>query len=438
MDKHLDPNKSPDLLATSSSQVHGVKKINNLPVVIFLGVVMMMLIAIIFTIFSNDSSGGNNTSKDDAASGEVVDPNKLINSLIMDANGEPKKKKKYKDNISKKENETRQLRMVNEALKRNSSSYPIEDNTPMDTQSHTKIGLSEREKKLLEEERRLRKMKAAMLNDAILSETSIVKMGVDSSKRHSGEDGTDPDSPIGASMGILKEYLKASMNKPKEEIDIRNRNEKFIDTSKKSYSYTLHKKTKLVSKYELKTGAIIPGILLTGLNSELPGEILGQVSENVYDTATGYYMLIPQGTKIIGRYSSGVAYGQTRLLVVWNRLIFPDGQTYNLDAMLGTDKQGYSGFSDDVDNHYIKIFGSAFLLSMIGGDFMIVDGMLTFASGKAKSASNGVEKEESLIEKTGAKMIEKNMNIAPTITVRPGYKFNIFVNKDMILEPLEY
>ena len=112
-----------------------------------------------------------------------------------------------------------------------------------------------------------------------------------------------------------------------------------------------------------RLGRSSPGVMLTGVNSDLPGALIAQVSQNVYDTAHGAHLLIPQGSKLYGVYDSRVVYGQSRVLVAWNRLIFPDGSAVTLGAMPGADMSGYSGFHDQVDNHYWRIFGSAVLMS---------------------------------------------------------------------------
>jgi type IV secretion system protein VirB10 len=186
--------------------------------------------------------------------------------------------------------------------------------------------------------------------------------------------------------------------------------------------------------FELKTGTIVPGIMVTGVNSDLPGNIIAQVSQNVFDSATGKHLLVPQGSRIFGAYDSRVVYGQERVLVAWNRIIFPDGSAVTLGAMPGADMSGYAGFNDKVNNHYLRIFGSAFLMSMItGGMSYAVD-----------SASNSTEDNTSRMQdemasalaaqigQTTMRLLEKNLNIKPTIEIRPGYRFNIIVTKDVI------
>ena len=117
--------------------------------------------------------------------------------------------------------------------------------------------------------------------------------------------------------------------------------------------------------YTLRAGSVIPATLISGINSQLPGKIIGQVSQNVYDTATGKYLLFPQGSRLIGEYTSDVSYGQSRVMVAWQRVVFPDGKALDIGAMPGADGAGYSGATDQVDNHYLRIFGSALLMSGI-------------------------------------------------------------------------
>ncbi len=183
-----------------------------------------------------------------------------------------------------------------------------------------------------------------------------------------------------------------------------------------------------LGRHTLKTGTVIPGILVTGLNSDLPGALIGQVSQNVYDTATGRHLLIPQGAKLYGTYDSRISYGQNRALVAWDRIIFPDASTLELGRMQGSDGSGTSGFKDQVQNHYLKLFGQTFLLSAIQAlPAQISDTPTTIGAddefGKIAAAN---------YSKMGEKLIDKNLSIQPTIRIRPGYPFTIVVNRDIL------
>jgi len=184
------------------------------------------------------------------------------------------------------------------------------------------------------------------------------------------------------------------------------------------------------SPYELRAGFVIPGTLISGINSELPGQIMAQVAQNTYDTATGKYLLIPQGSRLVGAYSSNVAYGQARVLVAWQRIVFPDGKAMDIGAMTGADSAGYSGLTDQVNNHYFRLFASAFLLSGVtAGIAQSQPQQNTNASPTFETSMSQALGQQ--LGQVTAQLISKNMNIAPTLEIRPGYRFNIVVSKDM-------
>lgn len=187
------------------------------------------------------------------------------------------------------------------------------------------------------------------------------------------------------------------------------------------------------TKFELRAGGVIPGLMLSGINSDLPGSIVGQVSSNVYDTATGRYLLIPQFSKLFGTYSSQVVFGQKAVLVAWQRIQFPDGKVFDIGAMPGTDAAGYAGFRDQVDNHYGRIFGSALLMSLVTAGVAYSQDMNRPQGPYSQPTASG-ELQQALGQQLGqvtAQMITKNLNIAPTLEIRPGYRFNIVAVKDL-------
>ncbi len=202
------------------------------------------------------------------------------------------------------------------------------------------------------------------------------------------------------------------------------------------------------SRFILRTGSVIPGVLISGVNSELPGTIIAQVSQNVFDTPTGQYLLLPQGSRLVGAYSANVGYGQDRVFIAWQRIIFPDGRALDVGSQPGTDGGGYAGFADQVDNHYLRTFGSAILLSAVVGGVSYSQQLAQSvpAANANLSAStysnNGLQQNlsQSLGNVFGnviAQMIQKNLNVAPTIKIRPGYRFNILVVKDFEMTPYQ-
>lgn len=186
------------------------------------------------------------------------------------------------------------------------------------------------------------------------------------------------------------------------------------------------------SPYELKTGAVIPAILISGVNSDLPGCMIAQVSQTVYDSATGQYPLIPQGARLYGCYDSKVAYGQQRALVVWERLIYPDSSTLELGGMEGDDGAGYAGFKDKVNNHYLRLAGFGIMTSLFSAAFQLSQPQQTtntqvLSNQQVVAGSVGQE-----LSQLGAQVTQKNLNIQPTIEIRPGYRFVVMVNKDIV------
>lgn len=212
--------------------------------------------------------------------------------------------------------------------------------------------------------------------------------------------------------------------------------EDFFNTDLKELGYLTNRVVPQQSLYELKRGSVIPATLITGINSDLPGRITAQVSQNVYDSATGHRLLIPQGAKLFGRYDSKVSFGQSRILVVWTDLIFPDGSTLQIGGMAGTDAQGYGGFHDKVNNHYWRKFGSAALIALIGTG---IDASMPESSTLATRETASDAARRNFAESFGRvaeQTISRNLNVQPTLKIRPGYKFNVLVDQDIVFPGL--
>lgn len=218
--------------------------------------------------------------------------------------------------------------------------------------------------------------------------------------------------------------------------DPQGQNKSFIAENKTGDDGYLHALVEApIGKHELLAGSIIPAVLITALNSDLPGFVTAMVRQTVYDSLNHRVVVIPQGSKLIGRYSSDVAYGQTRALIAWNRLIFPDGGMIDLQGMSGTDGQGQSGFEDQVDNHYVKIFGSSILMSILGTAAQLSQPANNVPMTQPTPQQAAAASLATGLENTGNKMLEKNLSIQPTIKIRAGYLFNVMVNKTMIMPP---
>ena len=212
--------------------------------------------------------------------------------------------------------------------------------------------------------------------------------------------------------------------------------EAFFGRAEKDASWILPYSRTAGQPLELKTGAVIPGVMVTGINSDLPGNIIAQVSQNVFDTATGRQLLIPQGAKLFGVYDSRVIYGQERVLVAWNRLMFPDGSAVTLGAMPGSDMAGNAGYTDKVNNHYQRIFGLVIVMSMsTGGMSYSMDSL--DSGGDSDNPTRQDEMGSALASQLGQatlQLLQQNLNIKPTLEIQPGYQFNVIVTKDIVFQ----
>ncbi|NKL53441.1 TrbI/VirB10 family protein [Rhizobium leguminosarum] len=183
------------------------------------------------------------------------------------------------------------------------------------------------------------------------------------------------------------------------------------------------------SPFVLQAGAVIPAALITGIRSDLPGQITAQVTENVYDSPTGRLLLIPQGTRIIGQYDNNVQFGQRRALLVWNRLIFPNGRSIVLERQPGADTQGYAGIEDGVDYHrwdLAKAAGLSTLLA-VGTELAVSDEDRLVAAIR--------DGAQDTINDAGQQIIRRQLQVAPTLTIRPGFPVRVIVTRDLVLEP---
>jgi type IV secretion system protein VirB10 len=189
------------------------------------------------------------------------------------------------------------------------------------------------------------------------------------------------------------------------------------------------------SPYQVMAGTVIAGALITGIKSDLPGDVIATVTEPVYDTATGKFLLIPQGSRILGKYNSQVSYGQSRVQVVWNRIILPDTSSLTLDNLVGTDPAGHAGLEDDVDYHWGRIVAGAALTTLLGIGAELAapenrqDGNRIVIAGRDSAQDS--------INQVGQELTRRNMNIQPTLTARPGLPVRVLVARDLVLRPYQ-
>jgi type IV secretion system protein VirB10 len=203
----------------------------------------------------------------------------------------------------------------------------------------------------------------------------------------------------------------------------------FLNAAADRRTVTPDRVTPPASPFVLQAGAVISAALITGIRSDLPGQIIAQVTEPIYDGPTGRILLVPQGTRIIGQYDNNVQYGQRRVLLVWNRLIMPNGRSIVLERQPGTDTQGYAGLEDGVDYHWwdlAKAAGLSTLLS-VGAELAVDD-----QDRLLRAIRNG---GQDTINDAGQQIVRRQLNVAPTLTIRPGFPVRIVVTRDLVLEP---
>ena len=183
------------------------------------------------------------------------------------------------------------------------------------------------------------------------------------------------------------------------------------------------------SPFVLQAGAVIPAALITGIRSDLPGQITAQVTENIYDSPTGRILLVPQGTRIIGQYDNNVQFGQRRVLLVWNRLIMPNGRSIGLERQPGADTQGYAGLEDGVDYHWWDLAKAAGLSTLlaVGAELAVND-----ENRLLRAIRTG---GQDTINDAGQQIVRRQLNVAPTLTIRPGFPVRIIVTRDLVFEP---
>jgi type IV secretion system protein TrbI len=206
----------------------------------------------------------------------------------------------------------------------------------------------------------------------------------------------------------------------------------FINAKADKETTNPHNLAAAPSPYVIMAGSIIPASLITGLNSDLPGATIAQVTENVYDTISGEFLLIPQGTKLFGKYDSVVAFGQKRALVVWTRLILPNGNSIVIDNLPATDVAGYAGLEDEVDFHTWQLLKGVALATLLG-----VGTQISLGSNQGDLVKAFQKSIQQTTDRAGQRLVERELDVQPTITVRPGWPLRVIVSKDLVLRPYQ-
>ncbi|OQM76824.1 conjugal transfer protein TraI [Pseudaminobacter manganicus] len=232
--------------------------------------------------------------------------------------------------------------------------------------------------------------------------------------------GARTDMPVGTMPAVAAPDLGATGQ---------DRHQAFLNADVDRRTVAPDRVTAPASPYVLQAGSVIPAALITGIRSDLPGQITAQVTQNVYDSPTGSLLFIPQGTRIIGEYDDGVTFGQRRVLLVWKRLIFPNGRSIVLERLPGADPSGYAGLEDGVDYHW--------------WDLMKAVGLSTLLAVGAELATDDQERlvqairdgAQDTINDAGQRIVQRQLRVEPTLTIRPGFPVRVIVSRDLVLEP---
>jgi len=449
-EEHLNPNHTPDGL--DGNPASGVKRMNKLPLAIA-GVIALVVIVVLAFAASQRANKGRGTTEtvqeEMAPRSAAAGANAILQGYGVD--GEiPARQAANRQPAEPEPAEPTEAAPAPEAA----PTAPERAAPPARTTQ-----MSQEDRQRLQ---RVRQFREDLFYDAVVANTAIQLPGnQDNGNANGGQvpgalgaDGMAAErqrrraqamaismaarggSSGGGSAGLGGlAALGGGMGGDSADPNLRARKDEFRETER-TYGYSTEFRQAQLTPYEVRVGSVIPAVMIGGINSDLPGEIIAQVSQNVRDTRTGQHILIPQGSRLIGTYDSHIAMGQRRVMVGWHRIQFPDGSTMELGNMGGVDQAGYAGFTDKVNNHYWRIFGNATLLSLISAGAQLSqpedDNNDETTANETLAAEMGRQWSQ-----VGQQMVRRNLNIQPTLEIRPGYQFNVMVNKDLILEPYE-
>lgn len=430
---------SPDFLA-APKRGKGVRRLNRKPLLIFLGLVLLAVVGVTYTMYLRDqqqqmlAAGSGKPRVVGGVSESPVQP-------VADAAAPP-----------------RAPEMPTDTPQNSGTPAQGQGSVPTDGGSQNQSGETEPKASQAMNERlqlikRVEDRRFTKLMDALDSDSSIEMASKGGKAAASGAAGAA--QPVAGQVGqrvgadeLMNRYMAANGGRAGGDFGVmggnsmaaenqQDRKQAFLANTPEADVYLARqRKAPVAPSQEIKAGWIIPGVMISGMNSDLPGQIIGQVREAVYDSATGTQCLIPPGSRVVGTYDSGVTLGQTRALAVWRRIIYPDGSSISIDNMPGTDMSGLAGFYDQVNNHYARIFGTGLVLTVFSAGVQLSQPQAS--NGENYSASQTIAGSlGQQMGQVGAQLAQRNMNIQPTLEIRPGYEFNIMVTKDIILPTWE-
>lgn len=416
---------SPDLLAKKPSRNLDIRRVSRTPLLIALGIALTIGGCMTYTFALKSSAAQNNSpSKEPQPKGQSVDNVSFLEQKQKEGQITAHETQNPDESLNQPPVDLSQSKPVpaltppENGLATQPQATP---NNPYQDVRFQQWQAREQERQQLEQTRRSTLQNALSADTTVFSnnqpgasnrnQLATLYGGIKQQGNGVGEDGQlDYSQPQASKVNI-----------PAESPDTAN--------------YLMHTRVQPVSPFEIKAGTVIPSVMIGGVNSDLPGQIIAQVSQNVYDTASGQYLLIPQGAKLVGSYDHQVTNGQRRVLVIWNRLIYPDASSVNLGGMNGADQGGYAGFTDKTNTHFWPTFRNALMLSAITAGVQLSQpraqsGDYSYSSQQMVAGALGMQ-----MNQLGAATFARNLNQPPTLTIRPGYVFNVMVNKDVILPP---
>lgn len=431
-DDDLDPDSdTPDLLATPG-RGKGVRRLNRVPLIAIGAIVLLAVVAISYTFISRQNQNAGKV-----AQGPSAPVNNTNAPPVMPTGGDYISPPAAPAETESAPNGGRGSAPATSGTPGTGAAAPVAEKPSEAYQNRLRMIQRLEEKKLTDYEM------------ALGSEPSVSTDHHGGGAQQGNATASSAGNPQPTAASEMQQYLAAmgpqgggdmgggmGGGMGGESMQAANRQDQkraFMNGTPQTDVYLNAQRTAAISpNQEIKAGTVIPGVMISGLNSDLPGQIIGQVRENVYDSASGGNLLIPAGARIVGQYDSGVTIGQERALVVWDRIIFPDSSSISLAKMPGADMSGYAGFNDQVNNHYGKLVFNALMLSTFSAGIQLSQPQAqngeNYSSSQIVAGSMGQQ-----LGQLGMQLAQRGMNIQPTLEIRPGYTFNIMVNKDMIL-----
>ncbi|NGN43532.1 IncP-type conjugal transfer protein TrbI [Mesorhizobium sp. CGMCC 1.15528] len=412
----------------------GIRRINRLPIILVIALTVVFLAVIFYGLTSRGlyfrSGPSIGESSGNLASTYADQLKRGISDGII---GEPQPAMTFQPTPVETAGE---LPEDNPFAPQPGAAHP-EKNSELEPEEIWRARLEREQQEQYLRERHRQQMARLQANDAAYdAPIAVDRSKLDGRMQSTNNSGSAPsvqDRQPGSATDLYAAALRAGL--AGQDLDPNGQNSKkdFFNTDINELGYLPNRVVAQQSSYELKRGSVIPASLITGINSDLPGRITAQVSQNVFDSATGHRLLIPQGTKLFGRYDSKVAFGQNRVLVVWTDIIFPNGSTLQIGGMAGTDGQGYGGLRDKVDRKWLQTFGSAILIAIIGAGVDMAIPQDRYAFGSANGAEDAARRNfAETFGRVADRTIQRNMDVQPTLEIRPGYKFNVLVDQDIV------